>query len=72
MNRLPKPVPVVMLWLAVALLPLSAVAQDETVRLNKLIEMFQRDEPAFGLLSFDYSLSTRHLMSSVCVLSCWG
>ena len=42
MHRLPKPVPVVMLWLAVALLPLSAVAQDETVRLNKLIEMFQR------------------------------
>ena len=43
MHRLPKPVPVVMLWLAVALLPLSAVAQDETVRLNKLIEMFQRE-----------------------------
>ena len=43
MNRQPKAVPRAMLWLAAALLSLSAAAQDETVRLNKLIEMFQRE-----------------------------
>ncbi|MEC8409159.1 MAG: hypothetical protein VXZ31_04930 [Pseudomonadota bacterium] len=54
MNRLHKPVPRAMLWLAAVLLPLSAVAQDETVRLNKLIEMFLQEDPAFGLLSCVY------------------
>ena len=64
MNRQPKAVPRAMLWLAAALLSLSAAAQDETVRLNKLIEMFQRGEPAFGLLSFDYSLSNARSLAS--------
>ena len=64
LNRLPKPVTRAMLWLAAALLSLSAAAQDETVRLNKLIEMFQRGEPAFGLLSFDYSLSNARSLAS--------
>ena len=64
MNRLHKPVPRAMLWLAAALLPLSAVAQDETVRRNKLIEMFLQEDPAFGLLSFDYSLSNARSLAS--------
>ena len=64
MNRLHKPVPRAMLWLAAVLLPLSAVAQDETVRLNKLIEMFLQEDPAFGLLSFDYSLSNARSLAS--------
>ena len=64
MNRLHKPVPRAMLWLATTLFPSSAVAQDETVRLNKLIEMFLQEEPAFGLLSFDYSLSNARSLAS--------
>ena len=50
MNRLPKPVTRAMLWLAAALLSLSAAAQDDTVRLIKLIAMFQRGEPGLGHL----------------------
>jgi 4-hydroxy-2-oxoheptanedioate aldolase len=46
-----------------ASVPLLAVAQPE-VRLNKLIEMFENDEPAFGLLSFDYSLNNARSMAS--------
>ena len=64
MNRLHKLVPRAMLWLAAVLLPWSAVAQDKTVRLNKLIEMFLQKEPAFGLLSFDYSLSNARSLAS--------
>ncbi len=38
-------------------------AQSET-RVNKLIELFANDEPAFGLLSFDYSLNNARSMAS--------
>ena len=41
-------------------LAMSASAQ----RLNKLIELFENDQPAFGVLSFDYSLNTARAMAS--------
>lgn len=34
-----------------------AVAQGAEARLNKAIELLENDEPAFGLLAFDYSLN---------------
>lgn len=39
-------------------------AQSDTVRLNKLIDLFEQDEPAFGLLSFDYSLTNARAMAN--------
>ena len=39
---------------------MSASAQ----RLNKLIELFENDQPAFGVLSFDYSLNNARAMAS--------
>ena len=33
-------------------------------RLNKLIEMFENDEPAFGVLSFDYSLENARSLAT--------
>ncbi len=41
-------------------LAMSASAQ----RLNKLIELFENDQPAFGVLSFDYSLNNARAMAS--------
>lgn len=38
-------------------LSLSALAQENQPRLNKAIELLENEEPAFGLLSFDYSLN---------------
>lgn len=35
----------------------TASAQDSGVRLNKAIELLENGDPAFGLLSFDYSLN---------------
>ncbi len=35
----------------------GAAAQETGARLNKAIELLENDEPAFGLLSFDYSLN---------------
>ena len=64
MIRLQKPLTQFMIIFFVTLLPWSLAAQDGTVRLNKLIEMFQRNETAFGLLSFDYSLSNARSLSS--------
>lgn len=51
------------LSLSVCFLVGSASAQDGT-RLNKLIEMFENDEPAFGVLSFDYDLANARSMST--------
>lgn len=45
-----------LLILALGAAPLCA-AQSGT-RVNKLIELFERGQPAFGLLSFNYSLDT--------------
>jgi 4-hydroxy-2-oxoheptanedioate aldolase len=42
---------------------LTAVAQDSQLRLNKAIELLENDEPAFGLLSFDYSLNNARSLS---------
>ncbi len=41
----------------------SAMAQDAP-RLNKLIELFENDQPAFGILSFDYSLNNAQGLAS--------
>jgi 4-hydroxy-2-oxoheptanedioate aldolase len=47
-----------------ALIAASVSAQSDTVRLNKLIDLFEQDEPAFGLLSFDYSLTNARAMAN--------
>ena len=47
-----------------ALLAASVSAQSDTVRLNKLIDLVEQDEPAFGLLSFDYSLTNARAMAN--------
>ena len=47
-----------------ALLAASVSAQSDTERLNKLIDLFEQDEPAFGLLSFDYSLTNARAMAN--------
>lgn len=44
-------------------LPTLAIAQPEA-RLNRLIELFEADQPAFGLLSFDYSLTNARALAS--------
>ena len=44
-------------------LPAGVFAQSDA-RLNKLIELFENDQPAFGLLSFDYSLNNARSMAS--------
>ncbi len=44
-------------------LPAVSFAQPDT-RLNKLIDLFENDQPAFGLLSFDYSLNNARSMAS--------
>lgn len=51
--------PIVLASLAFVLLinPLGAVAQGVEMRLNKAISLLENDKPAFGLLSFDYSLN---------------
>ena len=40
-----------------------ALAQEGT-RLNKLIELFENDQSAFGVLSFDYSLNNARAMAT--------
>jgi 4-hydroxy-2-oxoheptanedioate aldolase len=52
-----------LLLVSLCLLPFSATAQSD-VRLNKVIELFENDQPAFGLLSFDYSLNNARSMAS--------
>lgn len=44
-------------------LPTLAIAQP-VARLNRLIELFEADQPAFGLLSFDYSLTNARALAS--------
>lgn len=39
-------------------------AQSSGPRLNKLIELFENDQPAFGVLSFDYSLNNARAMAT--------
>jgi 4-hydroxy-2-oxoheptanedioate aldolase len=44
-------------------LPFTAQAQDGP-RLNRVIELFESDQPAFGVLSFDYSLNNARAMAT--------
>ncbi len=48
----------------VALLAFASGGASAQQRLNKLIELFENDEPAFGVLSFDYSLNNARSMAS--------
>ncbi len=51
------------LVLAALLVAPTALAQDGP-RLNKVIELFENDEAAFGILSFDYSLNNARAMAT--------
>jgi len=51
------------LAVGIASIGLSSLAQDSSVRLNKAIELLENDSPAFGLLSFDYSLNNARSLS---------
>lgn len=42
----------------------SLVAAQNPDRINKLIELLENDEPAFGVLSFDYSLENARSMAA--------
>ncbi len=42
----------------------TALAQSDSVRLNKLIDLLENDQPAFGVLSFDYSLENARSMAT--------
>jgi 4-hydroxy-2-oxoheptanedioate aldolase len=42
----------------------QAVLAQEGTRLNKLIELFENDQSAFGVLSFDYSLNNARAMAT--------
>ncbi len=55
--------PRLILSLGIALFSIGVLAQSDT-RVNKLIELFEDDQPAFGLLSFDYSLNNARSMAS--------
>ena len=46
------------------LILLSLAMSSSAQRLNKLIELFENDQPAFGVLSFDYSLNNARAMAS--------
>jgi len=46
------------------ILLLSLTVSASAQRLNKLIELFENDQPAFGVLSFDYSLNNARAMAS--------
>lgn len=50
---------------ALLLLPLLLAAGTANAQhLNKLIDLFEADQPAFGLLSFDYSLENARAMAT--------
>jgi len=55
--------PALILALGVSFFSTGAAAQSEA-RVNKLIELFENDQPAFGLLSFDYSLNNARSLAS--------
>ncbi|MDA1370774.1 MAG: aldolase/citrate lyase family protein [Proteobacteria bacterium] len=42
----------------------SLLAQSDGTRVNRLIELFEADQPAFGILSFDYSLNNARSMAT--------
>ncbi len=47
-----------------SILLLSLTVSASAQRLNKLIELFENDQPAFGVLSFVYSLNNARAMAS--------
>ncbi|GJM13506.1 MAG: 4-hydroxy-2-oxo-heptane-1,7-dioate aldolase [Pseudohongiella sp.] len=57
------PIALASLALALLLSAMGAAAQDSAVRLNKTIQLLENDEPAFGLLAFDYSLNNARSLS---------
>lgn len=63
MNNSMKPLVAASFALALLATPLGATAQEAGARLNKAIELLENDEPAFGLLSFDYSLNNARSLS---------
>ena len=50
-------------WLSATLL-LVLATHTNAQRVNKLIELFENDEPAFGVLSFDYSLNNARSLAT--------
>ena len=46
------------------LLVVSVASTVQAQRLNKLIELIENDQPAFGVLSFDYSLNNARSMAT--------
>lgn len=63
MKRPMKPLAAASLALALLMTPFWVTAQESGPRLNKAIELLENDEPAFGLLSFDYSLNNARSLS---------
>lgn len=51
------------LLLALLVFPFGVMAQEAGARLNKAIALLENDEPAFGLLAFDYSLNNARSLS---------
>ncbi len=52
------------LILLISIVANTALAQSSSVRINKLIELLENDQPAFGVLSFDYSLENARSMAT--------
>lgn len=63
MNTRAIPLLTGLLMITAALAAFPASAQS-AARLNRLIELFETDQPAFGLLSFDYSLNNARSLAS--------
>lgn len=63
MKSLLAPIAVTSLALSLLFVSPKASAQEAGTRLNKAIELLENDEPAFGLLSFDYSLNNARSLS---------
>ena len=54
----------ILILMVSGILLLSLTMSTSAQRLNKLIELFENDQPAFGVLSFDYSLNNARAMAS--------
>lgn len=62
MNKTNKKIRI--LFLLCLIFSASASSAQDDVRLNKLIDLFENDQPAFGVLSFDYDLANARSMST--------
>jgi 4-hydroxy-2-oxoheptanedioate aldolase len=63
MQKKMKPIALASLALALLFSSAGVAAQEVDTRLNKAIALLENDEPAFGLLSFDYSLTNARSLS---------